>query len=201
MHHGPSGSETIELACRLGELQITIRGPPEQATAFLVDITGRPNYRSLSPSAATDRSFELVSKGQPEPTVRARQETRAEIEASFERCPASLLAQSNRLSGSATSGADRVQRAWKAGQWARAVDQGRVRSPNRSPQLDLRARFYVVYKADTLEQPTIFRSATSYWRVVGDLQESTSISHAFPSEQEAKVYLAGAGVRDFTTKQ
>ena len=35
-------------------------------------------------------------------------------------------------------------------------------------------------------------SSTSYWRVVGSLRNSPAISHSFPSEIEAKVYLAAA---------
>ena len=68
-----------------------------------------------------------------------------------------------------------------------------------TPQLHLRPRHYVVLRADGLQTPTIFRSAKSYWGVVGDLVGSKSISHAIPSEQEAKIYLAGANVCDYIT--
>ena len=44
------------------------------------------------------------------------------------------------------------------------------------------------------------RSSTSYWRVVGSLRNSPAISHSFPSEIEAKVYLAAAGVVDPDTQ-
>ena len=50
----------IELSCRLGELTISIRGPPVQASELLTYITQRDlPPRGLS-SAVTDRSFELV---------------------------------------------------------------------------------------------------------------------------------------------
>ena len=100
----------------------------------------------------------------------------------------------SRLSGSKLSGEGRLERAWKAGCWASVVQAGRIGSPNSTPALDLRSRFYAVLAAPGLEHPTIYRSSTSYWRVVGSLRNSPAISHSFPSEIEAKVYLAAAGV-------
>lgn len=82
-----------------------------------------------------------------------------------------------------------------------SVTSGRVHSPNRSPQLDLRPRFYVVLRGPGLERPTIYKSAKSYWEVVGDFAASSAISHAFPPKQEAKVFLAGAGVAEYDTCQ
>ena len=75
--------------------------------------------------------------------------------------------------------------------------EGRAVTPCRSPQLDLHPRYYVVVRADGLRLPTIFKSAKSYWGVVGELASSNSISHAFPSEQEAKIYLAGASIFEY----
>ena len=102
--------------------------------------------------------------------------------------------------GASTSGSERVKRAWLGGQWARAVAEQRVPSPNRLPPLDLRNRFYAVLFAEDIAKPTIFQSAASYFRCVGDLGSSTAISHAFPSEQEARIYLLGAGATDFEAK-
>eukprot|EP00435_Cladocopium_sp_Y103_P029071 s3901_g7.t1 len=194
--------EIIELACRIGDLHITVRGPSAQATRFLQTITTGSSDRRPSPSGSTEASFSVVSTAAPDHTVPARhpRETRDQIQASFAPCPGFLLQQGTKLSGSATSGSDRVARAWLAGQWSRATFEGRSHSPNRTPQLDLRSRFYAVLRAEGLERPTIYRSAKSYWSVVGDLSTSDSISHAFPSEQEARIYFAGADVSDFDIK-
>ena len=79
-----------------------------------------------------------------------------------------------------------------------SVREARVGSPNRTPSIDLRPRFYAVLRAEGLEVPTIFRSSGGYWRCIGGaLETSSSISHSFPSEQEAKIYLRAAGVTDF----
>jgi len=59
----------------------------------------------------------------------------------------------------------------------------------------------VVLRAPGLERPTIYKSAKSYWEVVGDFAASSAISHAFPPKQEAKVFLAGAGVAEYDTCQ
>lgn len=72
-------------------------------------------------------------------------------------------------------------------------------SPNRTPPLDLRARYYAVLRAEGLGCPTIFKTAKSYCDVVGNMEGSTSISHAFPSEQEARIYFAE--IIDFDLQQ
>lgn len=125
-------------------------------------------------------------------------ETREEIERTFSPCPSEFLAGARRLSGSCFSGESRLRRAFRAGQWARATIEGRIHSPNRSEQLDLRSRFYVVLRTGLSSTPRAFSSSNSYWRCVGQLSGSSSVSHAFPSEAEARAYCGGAGV-DFPT--
>ena len=61
---------------------------------------------------------------------------------------------------------------------------------------DLRSRFYAVVSARGLEAATIFRSAASYWKLIGRLADSPSISQFFPSEQEFRIYLEAAGFPD-----
>ena len=116
-------------------------------------------------------------------------ESRASIAASLEPCPQEYLVTAHRLVGASTSGSERVKRAWLGGQWALAVAEQRVPSPNRLPPLDLRNRFHAVLFAEDLSKPTIFQSASSYFRCVGDLRSSSTISHAFPSEHEAMVVM------------
>ena len=190
--------DIIELTCRVGDLHITVRGPLEAATSFVRNCT-RQGSSPAAATSASEASFDLVSEA-PGATSRPAFENRARIEASFVDCPAILVAQGDRLSGAAISGADRVRRAWLAGQWGKAVLLGRAASPNRTPQIGIRSRFYVVLRADSISKPTIFKSARSYWDTVGELSTSTSISHSFPSEQEAKVYLSGAGVESYDIK-
>ena len=91
-----------------------------------------------------------------------------------------------------SDGRSRIQRAWTAGNWAKAVLQGRAGSPNRTPQLSLQPRVYVLLRADGLSRPACFRSSRSYWSALGGAHVS-SISHSFPSETEARVYCEAAG--------
>ena len=72
----------------------------------------------------------------------------------------------------------RVRRAWKAGQWAKAVLVGRSCTPNRSVQLDIWPRYCTILRADGLSKPLLCHSAASYWRVIRDIATSNSISHA-----------------------
>ena len=199
MSPGSNGTDHVDLVCSVGDLRVTISGPPSQATLLLqrildLDSASRASAPDSSPSPSTVvRDF----GSQPQ----QGSETRSEIEATFSPCPERFLQQATRLSGSSTSGEDRVKRAWTAGQWAGAVLAGRILSPNRSTRIDLRPRCYVVLQASGLETPTLCRSAGSYWSIVGDFEQTTSVSHGFPSEQEAKIYIAGAGVVEFDTRQ
>eukprot|EP00435_Cladocopium_sp_Y103_P051921 s818_g16.t1 len=97
------------------------------------------------------------------------------------------------LVGASISGRDRAVRAWTAGLWAQAVLSSRVHSPNRTPPLDLRSRFYAIARADNLDCPVIFKSSASYWGAIGTPEGSNSVSQSFPSEAEARIYLIAAG--------
>lgn len=191
--------EVLELSCRLGELQISIKGPADPATRLLRQLT-RPGFTTAASPRSTADSFEVVSSvdSQPEGILR---EFRDSIASSFSPCPTEQLQLASRLTGSAVSGEDRVRRAWKAGQWAKAVLGGRICTPNRSVQLDIRPRYYAILRADGLSKPLLCHSAASYWRIIGDIATSNSISHAFPSESEAKIYFAGAGVTEYEVRQ
>ena len=116
----------------------------------------------------------------------------------FAPCPSYLFKDAGSLCGSTLPGTDRVERAWRAGQWAKAVKDRRIGSPNRTPAIDLRPRYYAVLFAEGLENPTIFQSAASYWKCIKSLEGSSSISQSFPSELEARIYLQAAGAVDFS---
>ena len=76
---------------------------------------------------------------------------------------------------------------------ASAVRDSRIGSPDRTPAIDLKNRFYAVLQAPGLLRATIFKSSAGYWNCIGSLQDSPSISQSFPSEAEAKIYLQSAG--------
>ena len=197
------GAAPIELKCVIRGLEVCITGPPAEAADLLRHVTnwtGPTSSRDLSP-APTASSFDLV-----DPTPRSRapttvRETRGQIESGFPGCPDHWIGKARKLCGSTLSGEERIRRAWKAGLWAAAFQQGRCASPNRTPSLDLRSRFYAVVRADGLQQPTLFLTANSYFRCVGDLRTSSSISHAFPSELESAVFFDAAGVLTFNKEQ
>ena len=181
---------------------------PSSASGLAAELLGYISLFRADRSPGTEGSFELLSSvSQPDSASGPSSvpvaayprvvESRDSIQNSFAPCPQSLLRFSSRLGGSSLSGVDRVERAWKAGQWAKAVQVGRIGSPNRTPAIDLRSRFYAVLRAENLAQPTIFQSAASYWRCIGKLEGSDSISQSFPSEVEARIFLQSAGVEDY----
>ena len=200
-NRGRQDDESTEVSVTIAGLEISVRGPASLVPEALSRITGSlAGLRAPSPSS--ENSFVAVSSvGEPAasaPVVTPsssgfRRESRSEIAATFDSCPAVWTSAGNRLSGSHLSGRARIERAWVAGCWARAVADNRVVSPCRSEPLDLRARYYAVVRCDRVDCPVVFRSSGSYWSAIGSFANSNSISHSFPSEVEAKAYLTAAG--------
>ena len=185
----------IEATVELPGLHITVSGVPSKVADFVRFVSTYSERPGRSPSPSTG-SFELLSEepsADPISLGRTGLETRDQIASTFSDCPPRFLALSGRLSGATLGGRGRILRAWTAGQWARAVLSSRVFTPNRTPTLDLRARFYAVARADSVECPVVFRSSASYWRAIGSLENSSSVSLSFPSELESRVYLVSAG--------
>ena len=188
--------EIIELSVKLRELEITVKGPASQGTSFLASITSGSLAGHAPSPTRSDRSFSVVSSAPPATAFSRTSrglESRAEILASFPPCPERLIASASRLGGLRSSAEERVRRAWLAGQWAKAVLQNRVHSPNRSEPLEARSRYYAVVRCDSLDSPVIFQSSGSYWRTIGSLADSNSVSHSFPSELEARTYIEASG--------
>lgn len=209
MSTAPSQDDAVlDLTCQFGDLRISISGPASQATDLLRSITsGQLGASSAASSAASVApSFDLVSQPsashQPPRSYPERLEHRDTILATFRPCPDYLLEGSSKLVGSKLCGADRVRRAFLAGQWAKAVRDKRVPSPNRTPPIELKNRFYAILSGGIgLDRPTVFNSAASYWAAIGpSLADSPAISHGFPSQTEARTYLAGADIIEFDIK-
>jgi hypothetical protein len=140
-------------------LRVVVSGSPDKVADFLRFVAGFSPSRPRSPDPSVG-SFEVVSEAPSSavstPGVGLRLETRAEIAASFLGCPERFVALGVRLTGSALSGRERASRAWTAGQWARAVLDSRIHSPNRTPPLDLRSRLYAIARADGVGRFQVF---------------------------------------------
>lgn len=195
MSEGYYDDEVAEITVRFRGLVVTVSGPPSQASQLVEDLAHLAVRRRPSSPARSTGSFSAVSSVPDQPTTSSRRgETREEIARSFPDCPHHLLSQASRLGGDLDSARHRVRRAWTAGQWAGAVLSSRVGSPNRTEQIRERPRVYVVLRAEGLPAPACFGSSAAYWNCVGSLRNSSSISHSFPSETEARIYCEGAGV-------
>ena len=100
-----------------------------------------------------------------------------------------------RLGGSKGDIEFRARRAWEAGLWARATLQGLVPKPRPSPKLPgYKNTIYIVVRAPGVSVPTRLDSAAEYFRIIPSFAGSDSISHAFASVAEARVYCAGVGI-------
>lgn len=99
----------------------------------------------------------------------------------------------NRLAGTSEFVKYRVQRAWEAGLWARAVLEGRIPKPRPTPKLEVRSTTYIVVRGPGIDHPVRVGSAGEYYRLVSKLTED-SLSHGFPSIAEATVYCLALGI-------
>lgn len=104
--------------------------------------------------------------------------------------PEEAVALCNRLG---LSGRARAQRAWEAGIWAKAFLERKVVKPRATPKLSLQNTIYLVVRAPGIVRPCVAHSFSEFSRLVPSLDEDT-ISHAFPSKAEAKVYCLALGI-------
>ena len=174
-------ADTVSLALNFQGLTITVHGPVRSSVEFVRQLTGSAvSAAEVSGQDDHSQASSCVGPGQT-------------IEDSFPDCPRTVLLLGQRLSPSSELSAEgRIRRAWKAGCWAKAVKEGRIPTPNQTPAIELSNRFYVVVQSDLCECPKVFNNARSYFRSV-DFGRRLSISHAFPSESEARAYLVAAG--------
>ncbi len=193
MSEASSNDDVVELTLRLRGLRISIQGPAPLATVLagrIPDLFDSPSARSANTEAA-QTSVLSFAPSTAQTGLRAP-ESRAEVLASFGTIPTTVLDLSRRLGGGLESPDFRVRRAWLAGCWARAVLQGRVQTPNRSEPISHRSRIYVVLRGGRGTLPACFSSSQAYWACVGRLSDET-VTHAFPSETEARIYVEAAG--------
>eukprot|EP00435_Cladocopium_sp_Y103_P053975 s1300_g17.t1 len=202
MSNSPGDHDVVELDIAFQGLQISVRGPADTAARFVHQVASG-SLGSGPPSLAASTQPAYPGQNQTVPPSPSRQsqassvgsETRASIEGSFPACPQSwIVAANTRLRGSSLSATDRARRAWLAGCWARAVLDRRVGTGNKTPTIDLRNGFWVVLRCDNCQVPRIFTSSAAYFRAIGTLEGSDTVSQAFPSETEARIYLSAAGL-------
>ena len=194
MSSNSSQIDLVELAVEFSGLSITVRGSPSRAAEFvrLVGSHNRsPSQDAFSSIAPVAPSLSQVSFEHTPPRAA---ETRASIEESFPPCPQHWIsAPVSRLGSSSLPPRQRAVRAWTAGHWARAVISGRVASPNRSETFDLANRFWCVLQCDRFSGPRVFSTSRAYFTAIGSLEGSNTVSHAFPSETEARIYFEAGG--------
>ena len=184
--------EELNLALEFQGLQITVRGRADRAASFVQRLAQEPASTSDTASLS---SWQEIEAGSAPATAPRTTETRAAIAATFPSLPGNLrgLATSLSTTSRGWTGTERVQRAWTAGNWARAVQSGRAQSPLPTPTIDLPNKFYVVVRGPSITSPRVFKSYRELFAAVGQLEGTTTICHGFPSKAEAETYLAGAG--------
>ena len=108
--------------------------------------------------------------------------------------PQVLLDSARLLRSSASAPLLRAQRAWTAGCWAAAVIEGRVNTPNCTPPLSIPSRYYIVLRSLECSHVQVTQSRDTYLRLVDHHRSSYTLSHGFPTETKARIYVAGAGL-------
>ena len=198
MSIGERDHDIVELSVDFAGLSISVRGPTDSAARFVQHLGGlqasgyptSPRTTRSAGAASSAPNFQSPSRASTTSTT-----TRSSILASFPPCPAQWTQAANSfLRGSKVPPCDRASRAWVAGCWAKAVIEGRVGTPNATPTIELGNRFWVVVKCEHCQVPRIFTSSARYFAAVGRIQGTDTVSQAFPSETEARIYLAAVGV-------
>ena len=194
--------DVVDLELEFQGLSITVRGPSASAASFISSLSSAPasseppsTIHHDHPSAPeVSLASEALSQSQAS-AVTSGLETRAAILASFPPLPSHWIDSCEALSSRGLSGTQRGQRAWVAGNWARATVEGRTSSPNRSEQLPLPNRYWCVLSCDRLPGPAVFTSSRAFFRAIGRLEGSNTVCHAFPSQVEARIYFSGAAIQ------
>ena len=150
------------------------------------------------PPANTPPLVGLVPLSAPAPSIAGTDfstESYHRVACSLDPLPGYCIDLCIRLGGSKGDIEFRARRAWEAGLWARATLQGLVPKPRPSPKLPgFKNTIYIVVRAPGVSVPTRLDSAAEYFRIIPSFAGSDSISHAFASVAEARVYCAGVGI-------
>ena len=193
MSVGRAPSAVNHLIESLSIAAATLRGIAhglEQATSFSEQAGPAPAEEASTSSSSGE--WDVVSDSAPE--IAQHVDLHERLAAGFPALPGYCIGLCDRLGGSKDQKRSRAERAWIAGNWAKATLEGKVRHPRPTPPLvgGLRNSVYVVLKAPGLTKPVVLSSAKEYFKLIPAVRGSHTVSHAFPSIAEAKVYCAGA---------
>ena len=168
-----------------------LQGPGPSAVSALGSPAQQSPIRPASGQSRPRRSLFSSPPGVPEYPLQGPPGPEEETQ-DFPPLPEALRNTCRGLRGGSLSWVDRAERAWKAGCCAKLLLRGTIRFPDASQPTGLANRFYCILRAEGLQEPALVRSFHEYRAIVGSLSGSTSVSQAFPSESEARLYFAGA---------
>ena len=159
-----------------------------------------PSGEPAAPSLDLEASFLSSSAGAPSQGFSAsRSSSHDEVAQLITSAPPACHQLCISIGATPEERAARVQRAWEAGHWARATLEGRISKPRPTPKVANRPTTYIVLRAPGLAHPVRVSTAAEYFKILPRFSEE-SVSHAFPSLSEARVYCIAAGV-DFPELQ
>eukprot|EP00435_Cladocopium_sp_Y103_P029245 s568_g7.t1 len=145
---------------------------------------------SISVQGPASRALEFVQHLSPEPEA----EPTTSVDFTLD-CPEQYLALAAKLSAASShSPIERVQRAWRAGLYARAALAGDLSERSVAVvELDLPSTYFVVLQGRGVTETKVLRNRKEFL----DLSKAQSgppfVGHGFPSETETRVFIAGAG--------
>ena len=178
-----SDDDEINLAVQFQGLRISVSGPSARALDFIHRLS--PQYPAAQAQPEPE-SADSAATSQTSAAPAATHSVQTE-------CPPQYLALSRKLSAASVhSPEERVRRAWLAGQIARAELAG-VRVEESVVAIDLSSGFWAVLQGRGIVEPKILRSHREFKELADSTTGPPFVGHGFPSETEARVYIAGAG--------
>eukprot|EP00438_Fugacium_kawagutii_P009398 Skav231304 [mRNA] locus=scaffold161:318148:318732:- [translate_table: standard] len=177
----PGIGDNITLTVDFEGLVVTVPGPSESALDFVRRLPGLRGEASASSQDGGYQESSVAPSG--------------EAAAPFEPlpCPAGLFALGKELRSAKYTAKDRINRAWEAGQFARAFCNERIsKVPQISSLRELPSKVYVVLRSQKHQRPFVYYNTTDLRASLGDCTSKT-IFQGFPSRVEARIYCQSFG--------
>lgn len=178
----PLGSATLSLDFE--GLLITVSGPSERALTFvrrLSEERGDPSWTVQNVAAPAPGSTSVIASSVPF-VPRAP--------------PRNILELATELRSKKVPPRERIERAWTAGEYARARFFGYLNEYKAVTPLEISSKYHVVVRSYRHQRTKIFYNTDSFREAIGTAEDNGEVDpifFSFPTRVEARVYCTALG--------